>query len=86
MEEVEETPGGKEGVWVFMVDPDQRLPLSSFFQPVLSGKKADRVKGFQGLPMSAYFLVRWGKMFQVLEAESLETPMMSPDGIKRAKG
>ena len=36
--------------------------------------------------MSAYPLVRWGNIFQVFEAEALEMPMMSMDGIKAAKG
>ena len=30
--------------------------------------------------------MRRGNIFQVLESEALETPMMSTDGIKRAKG
>ena len=29
---------------------------------------------------------RWDKTFQVLEAEAQQTPMMSPEGIKRVKG
>ena len=36
--------------------------------------------------MSAYYFVRWGKIFKVLEEEALEMPMLSPDGIKRFKG
>ena len=35
--------------------------------------------------MSAYPLVQWGNTFQVFEAEALETPIISMDGIKAAK-
>ena len=85
-EELEDPPGGKEVVWVFMEAPYPRLPLSDFFQTILSEKTAETVQGFQGTPMLAYSLVRTGKIFQVLEAKALETSMMYQDGIKRSKG
>ena len=44
------------------------------------------VKNFEGLPLSSYSLERWGKIFRLLEEESQQTPMMSPEGIMRAKG
>ena len=69
-----------------MSKPASILPLSAFFQPVLSENTAEKVQCFQGLPMSAYSLVRWGKIFQVLEAEALETPMLYLGVIKRSKG
>ena len=31
-------------------------------------------------------MVRWVRIFQVLEAEALETPMLYPDSIKQANG
>ena len=36
--------------------------------------------------MSSYTLDIWGDIFQVLEAEDQQTPMLSLEGIKRAKG
>ena len=50
-EEGEDPPGGKYGVWVVMAAPAPKLPLSAFFQPILSGKTAEMVQRFQGLPM-----------------------------------
>ena len=71
---------------MFMEAPYPRLPLSDFFQTILSEKTAETVQGFQGIPILAYSLVRTGKIFQVLEAKALETSMMYQDGIKRSKG
>ena len=71
---------------MIMAAPDSRLPLSAFLQPVLSGNTEDTVQRFKGLPMLVYSLVRRVNIFQVLEAEALETPMLSLYGIKRSKG
>ena len=85
-EEGEEPPGGKEGFWVVMAAPAPILPLSFFFQPVLSGKAAEKVQGFQVIPILDYSLVQWENILKVLEAEALDIPMLSSDGIKRSKG
>ena len=42
------------------------------------------MKNFEGLPLSLYTFERWGNIFQVLEAEAHQTPMLSPEGIKIA--
>ena len=84
-EEDEEPPGGKEGFWVVMAAPAPRLPSFAFFRTILSATTALMIQGFQGLPQSSYYLVRWVNIFQLLKVEALETPMLSPDGIKRAK-
>ena len=59
-----------------------RLPLSDLFHPVFSETAALTVQVFQELPHSFYALVQWVNIFQLLEAEALRTPIMSPDGIK----
>ena len=84
-EEVEDPHRGKELYWVVMAAPAPRITLSGFFQTVLSATTALMIQGFQGLPQSSYYLVRWVNIFQLLKVEALETPMLSPDGIKRAK-
>ena len=84
-EEGEEPPRGKYGAWVVMVTPYLRLPSSAFLQPVLSMKTSIMIQDLQGLPQSYYSLAQWVNIFQVLEAEALETPMLSPYGIKKAK-
>ena len=38
------------------------------------------------MPFSSYTLERWGTIFQVLEAEDQQTPMLLPEGIKIVKG
>ena len=53
---------------------------------MLSVTTALTVQGFQGLPQSSYPLVRWVNIFQVLEAEALETSMFPPDGINKSNG
>ena len=62
-----------------------RLPLNYLFHPVLSETAALTVQLFQELLHSFYALVQWVIFFQVLEAEALGTPMLSPDGIKISK-
>ena len=37
------------------------------------------------MPLSTYTWERWVKIFQVLEAEAQQTPMLSPEGIMREK-
>ena len=69
-----------------MVAPDSILPISSLFRTVLSSTTSLTVQGFQWLPQSSYPLVRWFKIFQVLELEALATPMLSLDGINKSKG
>ena len=69
-----------------MVAPDPILPISSFFHTVLSSTTALTVQGFQWLSQSSDPLVRWFNIFQVLELEALATPMLSLDGINKAKG
>ena len=81
-----EIPGRKERVQVVMAAPDPRLQLSAYFQPILSEKTAETAQGFEYLPMSSYYLGHWGNILQVLEAEALETTMLSLDGIKRENG
>ena len=83
-EEVEDTPRGKEGSWVIMAVTAPRITLSALFQTILNAKKNLMVQGFKGLPQSSYSLVRWVKIFQVLEAEALENPILSLDGTKRS--
>ena len=76
----------KGGEWVVLSQPAPRLPSSALYQPVLSGANTSKVKNFEGLTLSTYTLERWGNIFQILEEEAQKTPMMSPDGITRAKG
>ena len=54
-----------------------------FFQPVLSGSTASKVKGFEVITMSTYTLGQREKIFQILEAEAQQKPMMLPEGIKK---
>ena len=82
---IRRSPWRERGRWVVMAEPAPRLLFPAFFQPVLSGKTVDKVQGYQGISMSAYSLVQQENIFQVLEAEALETPIMYPGGIKRAK-
>ena len=37
------------------------------------------------MPLYYYKFRIWVKIFQVLEAEAHQTPMLSPEGIKRSK-
>ena len=60
--------------------------MYAFYQPSLSGATASKVKNFEGLPLPSYPLDIWGKIFQVLEAEAQQTPILLPKGIMRAKG
>ena len=60
--------------------------MYAFYQPSLSGATASKVKNFEGIPLSSYILEIWGKIFQVLDAEDQQTPMLSPEGIKIEKG
>ena len=55
-----------------------------FYQPALIGATDSKVDKFEGIPLSSYLLDRLGKIFQVLEAEAQQTPMLSPEGIMRA--
>ena len=54
-----------------MAEPDPRIPLSALFQPVFSGDTTELVQGLKEMPMSAYYLVQWGEIFQLSEAEAL---------------
>ena len=54
-----------------MVSLSPRLSLSAFFQPILSIITAQTVQWFEGFPVPSHYLVCWGKIFQVLEAEAL---------------
>ena len=55
-----------------------------FYQPSLIGATDSKVYNFEGLLPSSYSLEIRGKIFQVLEAEAQQTPMLSPEGIMRA--
>ena len=81
-----DNPGGKGGVKVVIASSATRLPSSAFYQSVLSGAAASNIKNFEGLPLSSYTLESWRKIFQVLEAVAQHTPILSPEGIKIAKG
>ena len=45
-----------------------------------------KAHGFEGLPMFTYSLGRQDEIFQLLEAEARQTPMLLPEVIKIAKG
>ena len=62
-------PGLKGGAWVLLEPSDPRLTFPTFYQPVLSGANASKIKKFEGLPLSSYTLKRWVNIFQVLEAD-----------------
>ena len=49
-------PEGKVEPWVVLAPSDPRLPLSAFYQPVLSGATASKINNFGGLPLSSYTL------------------------------
>ena len=83
---IDELPGGKGGAWVLPSSSAPQLPLSAFYQPVLSGATTSNIKNSEVLTLSSYTLDIREKIFQVLEEESQQTPMMFPEGIKRAKG
>ena len=76
----------KSWAWVVISPSATQLPFSAFYQPVLSGVTYSKAKKFEGLPLSTYNLYRCGNILQVLESEAQQTPMMSPEGINRAKG
>ena len=61
---------GKGGAWVVLAPYTLRLPSSAFNKPVLIGSIASKVKNFEGMPLYAYTLEIWGKIFKVLEAEA----------------
>ena len=82
----DDLPGGKGGTWVVLATSDPRLPWSTFYQPAMRGATASKTKNFEGLPLSSYILEIWRKIFQVLEAEAQQNPMLLPEDIKRAKG
>ena len=81
-----EFPGEKEGAWVVMASSAPCLSSSAFFHTVSSGYKTSKVKGFKCLHMSTYTLGRWEKIFQFLESEAQQIPLLLPEDIKRAKG
>ena len=62
------------------------LTSYDLFQPVLSGETSYKVRIFEGLQMSSYTLRLRRKLFQDLEAEAQQTPIMSPEVIRIAKG
>ena len=69
-----------------MAKTSPRLPISDFFQPNLGAFKTSNASVFEGILMQRYYLQRWASIFQVIEAEASKNPMMSPEGIRRAKG
>ena len=72
--------------WVVLVTSTPQPPLSTFYQPVLSRSTASKIKTFEGMPLYSYTLEIWGKIFQVLDAEAQNTPIMLPGGINISKG
>ena len=82
----DDLPEGKGGAWVVLGTSNLQLPLSTLYQPVLIGATASNIKNLEGLPLSYYTLERWGKIFQLLEVEAQNTPMLLHQRIKRAKG
>ena len=86
IDEGEDLPGGKDGVWVVMDSPAPLLPSSSFFQPNRCSEIPSKAPGFQGLPTEQYTPGRWAVKFQVLDAKAIKKPMLSPEGVIRTKG
>ena len=74
------------GAWVDMAPSAPRLPSYAFYQPVLSEETASKVNKFEGMPMPTYTLERWSKIFQIMDAEAQETPVLLPERIKIEKG
>ena len=72
--------------WIVLEPSAPRLPPYTFYQPSLSGATTSKIKKIEGLTLSSYTLEIWGNIFLVLEEEAHQTPMLSPEGIKRAKG
>ena len=77
---------GGRGAWVFLAPSALRLPSYAFYHISLNGATASKVKNFERLPLSSYPLEIWGNIFQVLEAEAQQTPIILPEGIMREKG
>ena len=69
-----------------MYTSSPHLWFFDFFQLVLSGATASNVKSFEGTPLLSYTLGKWEKIFQVLEEEAQQTPMMLSEGIRISKG
>ena len=72
------------GAWVDMAPSAPRLPSYAFYQPVLSEETASKVNKFEGLPMPNYTLEISVNIFQMLETEAHQAPMLLLEGIKRA--
>ena len=48
--------------------------------------RAKKEPVFEEIPLESYSLEIWTDIFQVIEAEALQTPMISPEGMKTEKG
>ena len=62
------------------------LQESDFFQTSLGASREAKASGFEVLPTKQYYLQRWVAIFQVIEAEAINNPILSPEGIRREKG
>ena len=69
-----------------MYTSSPHLWFFDFFQLVLSGATASNVKSSEGTLLLSYTLGQWEKIFQVLEEEAQQTPMMLSEGIRISKG
>ena len=66
--------------------PAPHLPTSALYQTILGYSSEELASIFKGPPTEIYILRRWTSIFQVIEAEEINKPMLSPEGISRVKG
>ena len=73
-------------MWVVIDTSAPHLPHSAFFQPVLSGDIASKIRIFEGILLSSKTLGKCGGNNSDIRSRGLEKPMMYPEGISIIKG
>ena len=69
-----------------MPPTDPCIPPSDLFHTSMGSPNDSKSSGFDVIPMERCTLGIWDAIFQVLEAEYRKTLMLSPKGMRIAKG